>query len=60
VPTVAVVGEEVHDDAVHDAARAAGITEVVSLVERFGRERAMTDTVACIEAAVVGVLADRA
>jgi glycerate kinase len=60
VPAVAVVGEEVHDDAVHDAARAAGITEVVSLVERFGRERAMTDTVACIEAAVVGVLADRA
>jgi glycerate 2-kinase len=32
----------------------------VSLVERFGRERAMADTVACIEEAVTAVLRDLA
>lgn len=59
VPVVAVVGEEVDVDAVHDAARRAGVTEVVSLVARFGRERAMTDTVACIEEAAVEILGAR-
>jgi glycerate kinase len=59
VPVVAVVGEEVDAEAVHTAVRECGIAEVVSLVERFGRDRAMTDTVACVEQAVAEVLAAR-
>ena len=49
VPAVAVVGEEVDSDSVHAAAARSGLVDVVSLVARFGRERALTDTVACIE-----------
>lgn len=60
VPVVAVVGEEVDVDTVHTAVRQCGIAEVVSLVERFGRDRAMTDTVACVEQVVGEVLAGRA
>lgn len=59
VPVVAVVGEEIDSEAVHAAVRACGIAEVVSLVERFGRDRAMTDTVACVEQVVAEVLAAR-
>lgn len=59
VPVVAIVGEEVDDEAVHAAARGRGIAEVISLVERFGRDRAITDTVACIEQAAAEVLAGR-
>jgi glycerate kinase len=57
VPCVAVVGEVVPDL----AAGAAGAVplEVVSLVERFGDERARHDTAACIAEAVAGVLAAR-
>lgn len=49
VPVVAVAGE-VFDDV-------AGRVEVVSLVERFGADRARADTVACIEEATAEVLA---
>jgi glycerate kinase len=58
VPCVAVVGEVVPDL----AAGAAGSVplEVLSLVERFGDERARQDTAACITEAVAGVLAARA
>jgi glycerate kinase len=58
VPCVAVVGEVVPDL----AAGAAGSAplEVVSLVERFGDERARHDTAACIAEALAGVLAARA
>ncbi|HAS08964.1 MAG TPA: glycerate kinase [Acidimicrobiaceae bacterium] len=59
VPVVAVVGEEVDLDSVHAAVRECGIAEVVSLVERFGRERAMSDTVGCVERVVADVLAAR-
>ena len=51
VPVVAVVGE-VFDDV------GEGI-EVISLVERFGADRAVSDTVACIEAVATEVLAQR-
>ena len=33
--------------------------ETISLVERFGQDRSMTDTVACIEEAVADWLANR-
>ncbi len=59
VPVVAVVGDEIDTDAVRDAARASGITEVVSLVERYGRERAMADAVGCIQDATAAVLSAR-
>jgi glycerate kinase len=59
VPVVAVVGEEIDSATVHEAVRRSGIDEVVSLVERFGRERAVTDTQRCIEEATREVLARR-
>ncbi|MFP5255569.1 MAG: glycerate kinase [Acidimicrobiia bacterium] len=49
VPVVAIVGE-VFDEV-------AGRIDAVSLVERFGVERAVGDTVACIEEAAAEVLA---
>jgi glycerate 2-kinase len=52
VPCVAIVGEVV-DDLDPPGKR----LEVVSLVERFGRERAHNDTLACIEAVAAEVLA---
>jgi glycerate kinase len=55
VPCVAVVGEVVPG---LDAD--AGAVEVVSLVARAGRERALGDTAACIEEAVGEVLGRRA
>jgi glycerate kinase len=55
VPVVAVVGEIVDGLAVDIGDR----LQVVSLVERFGDDRARGDTVACIEAAVAEVLAQR-
>jgi glycerate kinase len=51
VPVVAVAGQ-VFDDA-------GDRIEAISLVERFGEARAMTDTLACIEEVVGGLLADR-
>ena len=59
VPVVAVVGEEVDLDSVHAAVRECGIAEVVSLVARFGRERALSDAVGCVEEVVADLLADR-
>ncbi|MFP5321093.1 MAG: glycerate kinase [Acidimicrobiia bacterium] len=59
VPVVAVVGEEVDSDEVRRALSTSGVVEVVSLVERFGRERALDDTAACVEAACRTVLAAR-
>jgi len=52
VPCVAIVGE-----VVDDLDPPGKGLEVVSLVERFGRERAHTDTLACIEAVAAEVLA---
>lgn len=55
VPVVAVVGRIVDEPV-------AGLdehVEVVSLVERFGEERAMHDTTACVEEAVAEVLSRR-
>jgi len=57
VPVVAIVGEEVDSDEVRAAVDRSGIAEVVSLVERFGRERAVGDTAACVEEAAAEVLA---
>lgn len=48
VPVVAVVGEAFDG--------AEGGIATVSLVERFGRERALTDTIGCVEAAAAEVL----
>jgi glycerate kinase len=53
VPVLAVVGE-----VVDDVALPSGL-EVVSLVARFGDERARADTLACIEAAVAEHLGRR-
>ncbi|HLT69545.1 MAG TPA: glycerate kinase [Acidimicrobiales bacterium] len=53
VPVVAVVGEVVDDPAVLGR---PGL-RVVSLVERFGDERARGDVLACVEEAVAAVLA---
>ncbi len=50
VPALVVAGRVSPEAA--SAAAGLGAT-VVSLIDRFGRERAMGDTVACIEAAVV-------
>lgn len=55
VPVVAIVGQVL--DGV-DAARHG--LEAVSLVERFGEERSMADTVGCVEDVVAEVLAARA
>jgi glycerate kinase len=52
VPCVAVVGE-----VVDDLDGPGKDLDVVSLVERFGRERARTDTLACIQAVAADVLA---
>jgi glycerate kinase len=52
VPCVAIVGE-----VVDDLDPPGKGLEVVSLVERFGRERAHTDTIACIEAVAAEVFA---
>jgi glycerate kinase len=52
VPCVAIVGE-----VVDDLDPTGKGLEVVSLVEWFGRERAHTDTLACIEAVAAEVLA---
>ena len=51
VPVVAVVGRVL--DEVHDR------IETISLVERFGEQRAMTETGDCVEAVVAELLADR-
>jgi glycerate kinase len=51
VPVVAVVGRVL--DEVHDR------IQTVSLVERFGEQRAMTETGDCVEAVVAELLADR-
>jgi glycerate kinase len=51
VPVVAIAGEVF--DGVGDR------VEAISLVERFGEDRARQDTVACIEAVVAEVLAER-
>lgn len=59
VPVVAVVGEEVDAETVRTAVQDGGIAEVVSLVERFGRERAMSDPLGCVEQVVADVLAAR-
>jgi glycerate kinase len=55
VPCLAIAGEVLTDLAI-PADRAPS---VVSLVNRFGRRRAETDTIACIEEVVDEVLADR-
>jgi glycerate 2-kinase len=54
VPCVAVVGE-----VVEDLEPPGKDLEIVSLVERFGRERAHADTLACIETVAADVLAAR-
>jgi glycerate 2-kinase len=58
VPCVAVVGDVADELGDPGAGLAPGL-EVVSLVARFGEDRARTDTLACIEAAVADVLAAR-
>ena len=59
VPCVAIVGEVVEGLDLGALAPTAGL-EVVSLVERFGGERARADTVACIEEVTGGLLARNA
>ncbi len=55
VPCVAVVGE-----VIDGLAPASAHPEVISLVERFGVDRAHKDTVACIEEVAADLLAARA
>ena len=55
VPVVAIVGEVL--DGVD--ARVGHHLETVSLVERFGRERSMAETTACIEIVAAEILAAR-
>ena len=50
IPTLAVVGEIVDDVELPD------LLTVVSLVERFGEDRARNDTLACIQDAVAAHL----
>jgi len=57
VPVLVVAGE-VDTDAVPPAWREAGL-EVVSLVERYGHDRATSDTLACVEEVVSGHLEGR-
>jgi glycerate kinase len=59
VPCVAVVGEVVAGLDPAGAGAAGGSLEVVSLVERFGDDRARADTLGCIEEAAAEVLAAR-
>jgi len=59
VPVVAVVGEEVHSEEVRAGVARTGIEQVVSLVDRAGRERALGDTARCVEEAVAEVLGTR-
>ncbi len=59
VPVVTIVGEVVHSEAVQDLIGQSGLAEVISLVERFGRERAMADPAGCVEDVVGDVLANR-
>jgi glycerate kinase len=59
VPCLAVVGEVVADLAPPDGGLPEGLT-VVSLVERFGEDRARGETVACVEAVVAEALSARA
>lgn len=59
VPVVAVVGEEVDSDVVHDAVARSGLAEVVALVERCGRERAFEETASCVEEVTGGLLGAR-
>jgi glycerate kinase len=54
VPCVAIVGE-----VVEDLEPPGKDFEIVSLVERFGRERAHADTLACIEKVAADVFAGR-
>jgi glycerate kinase len=49
VPVVAIAGEVLDE--------VAGRIDAVSLVERFGDERARADTIACVEEVVAGLLA---
>ena len=51
VPLVAIAGEVLEE--------AAGKLDAVSLVERFGQERAMAETVRCVEEVVAELLATR-
>lgn len=59
VPVVAIVGEEVDSETVRHEVERSGLADVVSLVERFGRDRAMSDTVGCVEEAVATLLGGR-
>ncbi len=54
VPVIAIVG-----DLDPGAAAGTGLCETVSLVERFGRERALSEPLWCIERAALDVLRDR-
>jgi glycerate kinase len=54
VPSVAIVGRATNQAI--DVARGYG-AEVVSLTDRFGEERALQDTVGCLEEAVIQALA---
>lgn len=59
VPVVAIVGEEVDSETVRHEVERSGLADVVSLVERFGRDRAMSDTVGCVEEAAAALLGAR-
>ena len=55
VPVLAVAGEVFHDEVAAPLVAVGGDVEVVSLTERFGRDRSLGDTVGC----VAEVVADR-
>ena len=48
VPVLAVAGEVFHDEVAAPLAAVGGDVEVVSLTERFGRDRSLDDPVGCV------------
>jgi glycerate kinase len=60
VPVLVVAGEVDDDPAVAGLLAGVGDVTVVSLVDRFGAGRAMSDTSACVTEVVAGYLADSA
>ena len=57
VPVLAVAGEVFHDEIAGPLAAVGGEVEVVSLTERFGRERSLADPAGCVAEVVAGRLA---
>lgn len=57
IPVLAIAGRVFHDEIVDGVASLGGTFTAVSLVERFGEERSLTDATGCIAEVVVDHLA---